>query len=285
MLLRIISFPILIAGIIYGIAIIYSAYRNKAQVCAEQGSFAALGPLEVIIYFFAASGISDFLLNTLMIKKLKLMEDDKLPGTLVACCLVPSAIFSFSLLHKGAAIDPVSLLSCAAAIAIGSYIGSLMAGKFDGKSIKKIMVFALAASFAILVVKIIITRGAAGELTSLTGIKLIIAVVICFITGLINMFGIPMKPTWTALFLILGLSPISTLTMVLSVGYFGPLTGGINVIRSGNYHKKTALAASTFGALGAVIGVLLAVSISQGVLNIVLLLVMALAIFTMLRSK
>ena len=90
-----------------------------------------------------------------------------------------------------------------------------------------------------------------------------------------------MKPTWTALFLILGLSPLSTLTMVQSVGYFGPLSGGFNIIKGGNYHQKMAVSAVIFGSIGAILGVLVALSISPQVLNIVLLVVMALTIYSM----
>ena len=244
-----------------------------------------LAPMEALIYFFGAAGISDFLMNTLMIKRLKLMEDDYLPGTLVANCLVPCSIFSFSLLRKGDSVDTLTLLSCAVAIAIGSYMGSRLVNKIDGAKIKKVMLFALIVSFVILVIKMIISEGVSGTASSLGGAKLIFAVVCCFVTGLINMFGIPMKPTWTALFLILGLSPISTLTMVQSVGYFGPLSGGFNIIRSGKYHQKTALCAAVFGTIGAIIGVTVALSISSGMLNIILLLVMALAIFSMAKPS
>lgn len=285
MLQNVLSIILLIGGICYAVAILYRASKDKEAFREEKGKLSFLAPIEMIIYFFGASGISDFLLNTLTIKKLKLMEDEKLPGTLVACCLMPCAIFSFTLLRRADAIDIWTLIPCAIAISIGSYIGSRLVNRIDGAKIKKIMAVALAISFVILVIRIIISKGASGTETSLTGIKLIIAVTLCFVTGLINMFGIPMKPTWTALFLILGLSPLSTLTMVQSVGYFGPLSGGFNIIKGGKYHQKMAVSAVIFGAIGAIIGVTIALSISPTMLNIVLLLVMALTIYSIFTSK
>ena len=154
----------------------------------------------------------------------------------------------------------------------------------DKKKLKDLMTIALICSFIILIIKMIVSSGASGTASALTGARLPIAAVLCFITGIINMFGIPMKPTWTAMFLILGLSPISTLTMVQSVGYFGPMSGGYNILKSGNYHYKTVLCAALAGTAGAFIGVSLALTLSAGLLNIILLAVMALAIVSMARG-
>ncbi|MBO5666954.1 MAG: hypothetical protein J6S45_05850, partial [Firmicutes bacterium] len=143
---------------------------------------------------------------------------------------------------------------------------------------------ALIASFVLVIVKTVVSAGAVGTATSLPMGKLILAAALCFATGAINMFGIPMKPTWTAMFLILGLSPIVTLTLVLVVAGLCPLSGGINVIRRGVYHRKQVLCAVTFGSLGALIGTSLAVSIPANILNVVLLGVMLIAIITMFKK-
>ncbi len=281
---KIISILILCSGVFYFFYIFYRAFRSKESFLEERGKLAALSPGEFLIYFIGSTGISDFLMNTLMIKRFKLTEDEKLPGTLVACCLVPCSIFAYSFISRGESVDMRGLICCAAAVALGSFLGSRLLSKIDGKKIKTFMTVALIFSFIALIVKMIVTSGATGTATALVGPRLVIAVVLCFITGLINMFGIPMKPTWTALFLILGLSPISALTMVQSVGYFGPMSGGFNILKMGKYHQKTALCAAFFGTLGALMGVTLALTISAGVLNIILLIVMALAIVSMIFS-
>ncbi|MBQ4505108.1 MAG: hypothetical protein II983_05490, partial [Firmicutes bacterium] len=62
------------------------------------------------------------------------------------------------------------------------------------------------------------------------------------------------------------------------------LSGGINVIRRGVYHRKQVFCAVTFGSLGALIGTSLAVSIPSNILNVVLLGVMLIAIITMFKK-
>ena len=281
---KIITIPILISGVFYFCFILYRALKDKDAFRSEKGSLSGLLPGELLVYFLGSTGISDYLMNTLLIKKFKLTEDEKLPGTLVASCLVPCSVFAFSFISRGESVDMKGLILCAAAVALGSFLGSRLLSKIDGKKIKTFMIYALIFSFIALIIKMIISSGASGTATALTGARLIIAVVLCFITGLINMFGIPMKPTWTALFLILGLSPIAALTMVQSVGYFGPMSGGYNILKTGKYHQKTALSAAILGTLGALLGVTLALTISAGLLNIILLIVMALAIVSMIFS-
>ena len=77
------------------------------------------------------------------------------------------------------------------------------------------------------------------------------------------MLGVPMKPAGTAMFLLLGLSPLNTLTLLLVMCCIGPFGGAVPVLKSGNYHQKLVCAAVLGGSLGAVLGSLLALSLPQ----------------------
>ncbi len=280
---RILGAAILAVGILYGVIILINASHDREQLKAGKGNLPLLAALEATVFFCASMGISDFLLNTLAAKKLRLTDDKTLPGTLVACGLTPGAVIAFSLLRSDNPADLLTLVLCGALVMLGSATGSRLVSRIDGKMVKTVMKTALVASFLILIVKMIVSAGRTGEAIGLASWKLAVAAVICFASGLLNMFGIPMKPTWTALFLILGLSPLATLTMVLVLGALCPLSGGIEVIRRGNYCRKMAVCAVTAGVAGAVLGTLLAVSLPAMLLNIILLGVMLLAIITMFR--
>ena len=130
----------------------------------------------------------------------------------------------------------------------------------------------------------ILSAGRTGTATGLVPWQLCLAAAVCFGTALLNMFGVPMKPTWTALFLILGLSPLATLTMVLVLGALCPLSGGAEVVRRRNYSQKMAVCAVSGGAVGAVLGTVFAVSIPAMALNVILLAVMLLAIIAMFKK-
>ncbi len=281
---RILGDSMLAVGLIYGAALLISAFRNREAVRAERGSLAALAAMEIPVFFCASMGISDYLIHTLLIRRLNLVSDDRhLPGTLVACCLLPGAIFAWTLLRVENPVDIVTLAVCGACVMAGALAGTQVTGRLSGALIGRIMRIALIVSFLVLVGKIALSSGETGTAMGLSGPRLYIAGVLCFLTALINMFGIPMKPTWTALFLILGMSPLATLTMVLVLGALCPLSGGVEVIRRGNFSRPMAVCAVTGGSAGAVLGAVLAVSLPAAALNIILLAVMLLAIITMFR--
>ncbi|MBP1578040.1 MAG: hypothetical protein J6C75_06125 [Oscillospiraceae bacterium] len=282
---QILAVTLLAVGMIYGAAVLLISYRNKSAVGAEKGNMAVLAVAEALVYLCASFGISDYLLNTLVLKHTGCADDRLIPGTLVAGCVTPGAIIAFSLLRADSnPIDAVLLMACSAGVITGSIIGSKLVGRFDGARIKKIMRIALVCSFIVLLVRMMISIEGGSE-NSLNGIKLAIAAAACVITAAINMFGIPMKPTWTALFLMLGLSSLTTLTLVLLLGALGPVAGGSRTLYAGSYHRKTVLCATITGSLGAFMGTMFAISIPAVVLNILLMAVMLIAIITMFKKS
>ena len=281
---KILGGVILAIGLVYAAVLVRSCLKDKKGMLACPGSFKLLMPLEFIVFIIASIGVSDYLLNTLVARYFRLTRDEELPGTLICCGVVPGSIFAFSMLRTENPVDIVTLLACSAAVIIGTVIGSRIVSGMDGKLIRKIMCIALVVSLVFVIIKIILSAGVTGEAVGLRGVKLVIAAALCLLTGIVNRFGIPMKPTWTALFLILGFSPLATLSMILIIGALTPVSGGVSVIKSGLYQKKAVLSALTFGSLGAIVGTALAISIPALVLNIVLIAVMLVAIVSMARN-
>lgn len=281
---KILGILLLLVGAVYGIVILSANVRNREVFRSENGRFSVLCILEGLVYFCATLGISDFLLNTLVFRQLNLDDDKKLPGTLCAACLVPGAVIACFLLQAESPVELRTLIPCAAAITAGSVAGSRFVGRLEGKVIKKALGYALIASMAVLIIRIALTRGTPGTLSGLSGGKLVFAVIFSFFWGGINMLGVPMKPAGTAMFLLLGVSPLNTLTLVLVMCCIGPFGGGIPVLRMGNYHHRQVCAAVTAGSLGAVLGSLLALSLNAVMLNVILLAVMLIAVISIFRT-
>ena len=281
---KIIGFLLLAVGICFGIAILVSAVRDKEIFRQENGRFSLFCLLETGIFFCATLGVSDYLLNTLVFRKLRVSDVKNLPGTNCACSLLPGAVIACFLLQAENPVNLSTLIPCVAAIIVGAQVGSRLVRKLDGKVIKKALGYALIASMVTLIIRIIVSRGTPGTLTGLSDGKLVIALVFSFLWGAFSMLGVPLKPAATALFLLLGLSPLITLTLLLVLGCVGPLGGGIPVLKGGRYSRKMTSAAATFGTLGAVIGSLLALSMNAALLNVLLLVVMLIAIISLFRD-
>ncbi len=280
-----IGLALLALGIIYGIALLVRAVRTRDAFRAERGRFPVLCALEAFLFFLATVGFPDFLLNTLLIRRLKLAEDRLLPGTVVAATITPGAVIAYSLLQPVGTIRLGTLIPCCAAIVLGALTGSRFVSRIDGKKITKVIGIALIFSMGALILRMFLTRGASGIDVGLSPAKLALAVVLSFFWGALNVMGVPMKPAGTAMFLLLGLSPLTTLTMVLVMCSIGPMTGGIPVLMEGRYHQKLACAAALFGSIGAVFGFFFTIAISPLFLNILLLAIMLIAILSMLRSS
>ena len=271
-------------GVLYAVWLLALAVREREAFLAEKGSLPGLCVFEALVYFFATIGMSDFLPNTLLIKYRKLMDDKTLPGTLIAAALVPGAVIAFFLLQVEQSIQMKTLIPCCIAITAGAAAGAKLVGRIDGKKIKKIMGIALIFSMAAIITRMVLDRGTSGELTGLEMPKLLLAIVFSFLWGGINMLGVPMKAAGSAMFLLLGIAPLSTLTLVLVMGCIGPMGGGIAIIRERRYHRKMACASVICGSAGAAAGSMLAISVPPLALNILLLGVLLIAIVTMLKD-
>lgn len=281
----IVAVAILLYGAAYALCLCRGAWKDRGGVRDEKGKFWKLSLSEAVVFFFTTMGFPDFILNTLLFQKCGWVEDKRLPGTLVASSVFPGALIAFSYLRGGEPLGLATLLLCMAAIAAGSFTGARVMTSLDGKTIRLIMGVAILCSMGALILKMVVSAGAVGTAASLAPWQLCIALPIIFGLGFINMFGVPMKPPSVALFLLLGLSPMSTLTLMLAMGVASPMAGGVQVLRSGVYQKKIALAALSFGAIGALIGTVFTVNLDATTLSVILLAIMAITAVTMLRPK
>jgi len=131
---------------------------------------------------------------------------------------------------------------------------------------------------------VILSAGEPGTATALTGGKLALLGCLTTIFGFTNMMGIPAKPFTTVAMMLLGLSPITTLTLLLGSVPISVVTGGINVVRRRRYNKKMAISAITAGCVTAFIGTALAISINAMALNIILILVIGVAVVSLVKK-
>ena len=274
----------LLGGLIYAIYFGRELIREREALRRAPGDLKTLGVLEFIVFFLCTLGVSDFLLNTLIIKKLRLADDRALPACLIASTIVPGSLIAFSYLRGGESADTPTLLLFMLCLVLGSVFGARAVSRMDGATIKRIMGFALLLSMAALIVKMIVSAGTTGSAVGLRGPRLAVMAAACVGIGFINMAGVPVKPIAAALLLLLGLSPLATLTLTLVLGAIIPLSGGVAVVRSGLYNRRLLLAAMTAGSAAALLGVALAISMDPLLLNILLLGVMLIAVVNIFKK-
>ena len=281
---RITGIIFLLCGLIYAFVLSRDLVRNREALRTAPGDLKIIGVSEFFIFFLCTIGVSDFLLNTLLIKKFRLSDDKGIPSCLIASTLVPGAFLSFSYLQAENSADAMTLILFMLCLAVGAVFGGKAVSRMDGAAIRKIMGVALLFSMAALIVKMIVSAGTTGEAVGLRGMRLLIMCLGCTGIGFINMMGVPCKPIAAAMLLLLGLSPVAALTLTLVLGAIIPMSGGVSIIKGGLYNRKMVLAAMTAGSVAAVLGVLLAVSMNQLLLNILLIIVMLIAVISIFRK-
>ncbi|MBO5994326.1 MAG: sulfite exporter TauE/SafE family protein [Firmicutes bacterium] len=274
----------LICAVLYAIYIIKDVVTNKEGFLAQPGNLRTVMICEAVVYFLTTIGISDFVMNTIVIKRLKLADTENLPDCLVTAGVVPGGFIAFLYLRTAGAVEAMTFLVFFIALAIGSFIGSRVVGSLKGDTIRKALVALLSVCAIILLVRTVMNSGEAGTLTELRGPRLIIMGICALVCGFTNMLGIPAKPFLTTAMLLLGLSPITTLTMILGAIPISVTTGGINVVRRRRYNKKHALSAATIGCVTAFIGCMLAISLNAVTLNVILIAVIIVAIISLIKK-
>ena len=84
---------------------------------------------EAIVYFFCTIGISDFVMNTIALRRLKLAEPETLPDCLITQGIVPGCFIAFLYLRNAPAVDVTTMLVFMGGLALGSFFGSRMVGE------------------------------------------------------------------------------------------------------------------------------------------------------------
>ena len=282
---RILGYIFLALGVIWAAVLLIVILKHRQEAANESGKpLPVMLITEALIYFFATMGISDFLLNTIVFNRYKSGDTEILPGTVNLCAIVPGTVIAFTYLRTAEPIEAATLIICTLCMLMGTALGMLFLSGIDGKKLKKIIGIAILFSMIALIIKMIVSAGTTGNAAGISGARLVIAVIVCLICGALNTMGVPCKPTLTALFLLLGLSPMCTLTLVLVMCGLSPVLAGVKFVRSGMYHKRTVLAATITGTIMAVAGCLVMISLPALVLNIVLLCVMLIAVISMFKK-
>lgn len=274
----------LVCGLAYAAYIVANALKNRSWKSEQPGNLGILMAVEAAVFFFATLGISDFVMNTIVVRKLKLAKPENLPDCLIAATIMPGTFIAFLYLRGVEDIDAVTFITFLISLSVGSFIGSQIVGKMNGDSVRKALVLLLSAAVLCLIGRMVMDSGSYGTATSLSGVKLVILGALAMLFSCTNMLGIPAKPFLTTALLLIGLSPIATLTLILGAMPISGLTGGIAVMKKGCYNVKHALSAVTAGCAAAFVGCSLAISIDATVLNIILIGVIIIAIVSLIKK-
>ena len=227
--------------------------------------------------FFDTLGIGGNAPQTSLFKLTKTVKDNLIPGTLNTCTLVGSATETM-LFVSMVEIDPLTLVSLIASVTIGTKLGAKYVSKMPMKPIRLILGFGLIVVATTMVLRQTgLWVAGTGLATGLVGWKLIAAIILFFIVGLLASGGIGGYAFMIAICYGFGMNPRSAFPVMFGAYTFLMLASGLTFLKNNALDYR----ANAIGVITGTIGVLLAFFIVKSMpLNILFWLVIVIVGYT-----
>jgi uncharacterized membrane protein YfcA len=247
----------------------------------------APGPLRVAIgfvtNFFDTLGIGSFAPTTSLFKLLKLVPDERIPGTLNAGHVLPTLVQALIFI-AAVEVDPLTLILMIASAVLGAWLGAGIVARLPKRAIQVGMGAALLVAATLFVFANLDFIPAGGEARALHGALLVIACGVNFALGALMTLGIGLYAPCLMLVSLLGMNPIAAFPIMMGSCAFLMPVAGLRFIVGQRYDLRAALGLF----LGGIPGVLLAAFVvKQLPLNQLRWLVVVVILYTagaMLRS-
>lgn len=237
----------------------------------------------MLIYFFSAFGISDFMVSTVVYIKAGWVEARKLPGTLNTQSLLPLTLLSLAYVSS-IEVSLGMLLPFVLLQMVGSWIGPHVTVRLRLSTLKFIIFLSLFVSgLSILAGKLgLVDLG--GDAIALQGWKLIALWTVSLILGFIKALGVSSYPLTMTVVYLLGLSPLAAYPLMTAGCAFSLPAAATQFIKLDAYSRRIVFCSSIAGAVGAMFAVNVVKSLDVALLQWVVLIVVFFAAADMFFS-
>ena len=274
---------IVIVNGVYAATFVRDLIKHKDEMIKEPGNPIAMAISHFFIFMLSTFGISDFAISAAVYPKLKWVSDENLPGTLNTQCVIPVAVMALAYISS-IEVDIMTLLVPIIAQVVGAYVSPRYVVKLPVDVIKKFVITGLVVAAGLILAGKLGFYPAGGELTSLSGFKLVLLGVLSFIYGALNNIGIGSYAMTSATVFALGLSPLVAFPIMMGACTFSVPVGSMQFIKLGGYSRKITLSAAVFGSIGVLIAVFLVKSLDVAMLQWVVVVVVLFSASQMMKS-
>jgi uncharacterized membrane protein YfcA len=240
-------------------------------------------PLGLVFAFFDTLGIGSFAPTTAALKFQGKIADDLIPGTLNIGLNV-AAMLEMVIFVTVIVIDPVLLMCTILSAALGAWVGAGIVNRMPKAAIQLAMGIALLIAGCVFVATNLHWLPGGGLAYTLTGWRLMLAVVVNFVLGALMSVGIGLYAPCMIVVTLLGLHPKAAFPIMMGACALVQPAAGLQFFRSGRFGFGTSIALT----IGSIPGVLLAAfvvkELSVEKLRWLVVLVVIYAAVTMLRS-
>ena len=274
-------------GVLAALALLYIVRWIVIERRARTAANATPGVVHPIVgfvtNFFDTLGVGSFAPTTSIFKLLKLVPDERIPGTLNAGHALPT-ITQALIFIAVVTVDPLTLVAMIAAAVVGAWLGAGVVARLPARGIQLGMGVALLVAAILFVLGNLELIPAGGEASGLQGTLLAVAIGVNFLLGALMTLGVGLYAPCLILVSLLGMNPIAAFPIMMGSCAFLMPVAGLRFIASGRYDRKAAVGL----ALGGIPGVLIAAFVVKKLpllwLRWMVVVVVLYAAFAMLRA-
>jgi uncharacterized membrane protein YfcA len=251
------------------------------------GASAWPSPLQIgigfVTNFFDTLGIGSFATTTSMFKLGKLVDDEKIPGTLNVGHAVPTfaEAFIFILVVD---VDMTTLVLMIAAAVAGGWLGAGIVARWPRARVQRGMGVLLLFAAGVIVARLTKTVPDGGDALGLSGLRLALGLGGNFLLGALMMLGIGLYAPCMILVSLLGMNPTTAFPIMMGSCAFLMPVASIRFVLSGRYDQRAALGLTLGGVPAALIAGLIVKSLPLGGVKWLVAGVVVYTAIAMLRS-
>ena len=239
--------------------------------------------LGFVINFFDTLGIGSFAPTTAMYRLLKLVPDERIPGTLNVGHTIPTIVQAF-IYTRLIDVEFRTLVTMIVASILGAWLGAGIVAQWPRRRIQIGMGAALLVAAVLFTLTNLGIVAGGGEAIGLAGGKLVIATVGNFVLGALMTLGIGLYGPSLIMISMLGMSPRVAFPIMMGSCAFLMVVAGIRFLKAGAYRQRPALGLTLGGIPAVLIAAFIVKSLSLYTIRWLVVVVVLYTAVTMLRS-
>jgi uncharacterized membrane protein YfcA len=237
----------------------------------------------VVVNFFDTLGIGSLATTTTAFKALRMVPDERVPGTMIVGLTLPVATQALIFITV-VKIDSTLLALMIAAALAGGWLGAGVVSRLPRRPIQVGMGIALLVAALFMVLSQLGLMPGGGAALTLSEERLGIALAINFVFGALIMLGIGNYGPTFVLLSVLGMDPRAAFPIMMGSGAFAALVGAMRFLRAGSVDLRPALGLTLGGIPAVLVAALLVKSLPLDAMRWVVVVVVVYAALVMLTS-
>ncbi len=234
------------------------------------------------VNFFDTLGIGSLATTTTTFKALRMVPDERLPGTMIVGLTLP-VVAQALIFISAIEIDTTLLVSMIGTALAGGFLGAGVVSRLPRRPIQLGMGTALLLAAVFMTVAQLNRMPVGGTALTLDGGVLWLALGVNFVLGALIMLGVGNYGPTFVLLSALGMDPRAAFPIMMGSGAFAALLGCLAFVKRRNQVTQPALGLTLGGIPGVIVAALLVTSMPINLLRWLVIVVVVYAAITMLK--